>query len=170
MDESSKPRGFSNLHHFTICGLNNVWLVNGYREKYTKYGKSTSYEDIGQLEKLISFCLVSLNRPLIGKEMQFLRQGICSLGDICNTINIKYPNQEPITIETLGAMENEYNGYRAVPQHVDKTIRRLFLDNIYPGISIEAIANMIPELKRQIEHREDSVEHFVFKYENGRWG
>ena len=56
MDESSKPRGFSNLHHFTICGLNNVWLVNGYREKYTKYGKSTSYEDIGQLEKLISFC------------------------------------------------------------------------------------------------------------------
>ena len=174
MDESypptSVPRGFSNPHHFTICGLQNIWLLNGYHEIDTKYGKSTSYLDIEQLEKLISYCLVSLSRPLIGREMHFLRMHLYAPRDAPCVINARHPDQIPVTLELLEVMENEYGGYRAVPQYVDETIRRLFLDNIYPGISIEAIANMIPELKRQIESREDNAEHFVFKYENGRWG
>ena len=59
--------------HYTACGLNNVWLANGYTVKQTKYGKGVSIIDIDDLHKLLATQLVEKNGLLLGREFRFLR-------------------------------------------------------------------------------------------------
>jgi len=59
--------------HYTACGLDNVWLANGYTVKKTKYGKGVSIIDIDDLHKLLATQLVEKNGLLSGREFRFLR-------------------------------------------------------------------------------------------------
>jgi DNA-binding transcriptional regulator YiaG len=61
------------MYHYTECGLNNVWLANGYRVKQTPYGKGVSIGDADQLDETIARWLVQKPGRLTGKEFRFLR-------------------------------------------------------------------------------------------------
>ena len=37
--------------HYTSCGLQNIWLKNGYEVIETAYGKATSIHDVEGLHK-----------------------------------------------------------------------------------------------------------------------
>jgi DNA-binding transcriptional regulator YiaG len=59
--------------HYTACGLDNVWLKNGYRVVKTAYGKGTSIEHADELHKVLASKLVAKKGRLTGKEFRFLR-------------------------------------------------------------------------------------------------
>lgn len=59
--------------HYTACGLDNVWLENGYREVKTAYGKGVAIQDADGLHDLLASNLVSKKSRLTGKEFRFLR-------------------------------------------------------------------------------------------------
>lgn len=61
------------MYHFTDSGLDNVFLVNGFNEKETPYGRAVSIEDMEGLHKAIGRWLVNLPKPLNGAELRFLR-------------------------------------------------------------------------------------------------
>lgn len=62
------------MYHYTRCGLDNVWLVNGYREEdLGEYGKTVVIEQVEDLERVIARRLVDQDRPLTGQEFRFLR-------------------------------------------------------------------------------------------------
>jgi len=61
------------MFHYTACGLNNVWLANGYSLKQTKYGQGVSIMDVDGLHKLLASKLVDKDGLLSGKEFRFLR-------------------------------------------------------------------------------------------------
>jgi DNA-binding transcriptional regulator YiaG len=61
------------LLHYTACGLDNVWLENGYTQKQTKYGKAFSVNDAAYLHQLIAMHLIEKKGRLTGKEFRFLR-------------------------------------------------------------------------------------------------
>lgn len=59
--------------HYTACGLDNVWLENGYDVKQTKHGEAIAINDVDGLHRLIALQLVDKPGRLTGKEFRFLR-------------------------------------------------------------------------------------------------
>lgn len=62
------------MYHYTECGLKDVWLLNGFKEIATPYGKATSVERADQLDQAIAGLLVEKPRKLKGSEFRFLRK------------------------------------------------------------------------------------------------
>jgi len=58
---------------YTACGLDNVWLANGYKVKATRHGNAVAVNDVDGLHKLIAQTLIEKKGRLTGKEFRFLR-------------------------------------------------------------------------------------------------
>lgn len=58
---------------YTACGLDNVWLANGYKVKATRHGDAVAVNDVDGLHKLIAQTLIEKKGRLTGKEFRFLR-------------------------------------------------------------------------------------------------
>lgn len=61
------------MYHYTECGLDNVWLANGYTAKDTPYGTAVSVANADELLSLLAQRIVSKPARLSGKEFRFLR-------------------------------------------------------------------------------------------------
>jgi DNA-binding transcriptional regulator YiaG len=59
--------------HYTACGLDNVWLANGFKVKTTRHGNAVAVNDVDGLHLLISQTLIDKPGRLAGKEFRFLR-------------------------------------------------------------------------------------------------
>ena len=62
------------VYHYTECGLKDVWLLNGFKELDTPYGKAVAVEHAEQLDQAIAGLLVKKPRKLKGSEFRFLRK------------------------------------------------------------------------------------------------
>ncbi len=62
-----------NGYHYRECGLDNVWLLNGYELHDTPYGKGVSFVDVEGLDAAIAKALTEKPAPLTGRELRFLR-------------------------------------------------------------------------------------------------
>ncbi|MCE9522326.1 MAG: helix-turn-helix domain-containing protein [Alphaproteobacteria bacterium] len=63
------------MFHYRICGLPNVWLVNGYQWHDTNYGPAIGFTDIEGLQQAIARELVSKGQ-LTGAEFRYLRKAM----------------------------------------------------------------------------------------------
>ncbi|HZQ61640.1 MAG TPA: transcriptional regulator [Casimicrobiaceae bacterium] len=61
------------MYHYTECGLQNVWLENGYEIEKTPYGKAVAIQDVAGLHRLIGREIARRPR-LTGAELRFLRK------------------------------------------------------------------------------------------------
>ena len=61
-------------YHYTECGLDNVFLVNGFRYEDGPRGPQVIIEDIDGLHRAIGNILVNHCKNLSGKDIKFLRQ------------------------------------------------------------------------------------------------
>lgn len=61
------------MYHYTECGLDNVWLTNGFTKKKTAYGEGVSISHADELHKLLAGELINKPGRLTGKEFRFLR-------------------------------------------------------------------------------------------------
>ena len=59
------------MYHYQESGLNNVYLVNGYKEIDTPYGKATSITDVAGLNRAIAHNLITYKPRLTGSEFRF---------------------------------------------------------------------------------------------------
>jgi DNA-binding transcriptional regulator YiaG len=62
------------MYHYQSCGLNNIYLVNGYQEIDTPYGKAVSIADAEGLDRAIAHNLITYKPKLTGSEFRFLRK------------------------------------------------------------------------------------------------
>ena len=60
-------------HHYTECGLDDVYLVNGFAVHETPYGRGVAVTDADALHEAIARAIVASTRPLRGQELRFLR-------------------------------------------------------------------------------------------------
>ena len=61
-------------YHYTECGLNNIYLLNGYKLIQTSRGKAVSINDIDGLRRAIGLLLVTSKKELSGEQLRFLRK------------------------------------------------------------------------------------------------
>ena len=69
--------GDKKMHHYTDCGLDNVWLHNGFTEKKTAYGNAVSVVEADDLHEKLALSLTEKQGRLTGKEFRFLRTMLC---------------------------------------------------------------------------------------------
>ena len=60
--------------HYTMCGLDDVYLMNGFEYKETPRGRRLHIFDQEGLHKAIGGYLIRQSRGLTGKELRFLRE------------------------------------------------------------------------------------------------
>lgn len=60
--------------HYTMSGLDNVWLLNGFHIEETPYGKGTRVEDSEGLHRALANAIVTDKAPMSGRELRFIRK------------------------------------------------------------------------------------------------
>ncbi|MFZ4652283.1 MAG: helix-turn-helix domain-containing protein [Rubrivivax sp.] len=61
------------MYHYIECGLDNVYLTNGYVIKQTPYGEGVSVQDVPGLHRMIALTLARKRGAITHKEFRFLR-------------------------------------------------------------------------------------------------
>lgn len=61
-------------YHYKQCGLDDVYLLNGFKEKKTPYGNGVTITDVDGLHRAIGYLLVRERKALSAKELRFLRK------------------------------------------------------------------------------------------------
>ena len=61
------------MYHYQICGLDNIYLVNGFREIEYAGEIAVSVHDLEGLHRTITYSLVNKSEHLSGREFRFLR-------------------------------------------------------------------------------------------------
>jgi len=61
-------------YHYTECGLDNVYLINGFDYVDAPAGRQVKIKDIDGLHIVIGRTLINQKENLTGKEIRFLRQ------------------------------------------------------------------------------------------------
>lgn len=105
------------MYHYTGCGLDNVWLENGYKEWNTPYGKGVSVEDADSLHKLLATDVAKKEGPLSKKEFRFLRNMLClSQKNLAEMVGV---SEQAVSL---------WERYGKFPKVQDAVIRTLVLD------------------------------------------
>jgi putative transcriptional regulator len=60
-------------YHYTECGLDNVYLMNGFKMVETPRGVGVQIDNVGGLHRAIGLYLLEEKKRLNGKELRFLR-------------------------------------------------------------------------------------------------
>ena len=63
----------SEMYHYTQCGLDNVYLVNGFHEEKTPYGNSVRFDDPAGLDRFIAEQVAKGPGRLTGQEIRYIR-------------------------------------------------------------------------------------------------
>ena len=61
-------------YKYTLSGLDNIYLLNGYTITHTSYGDAVSITDIDGLHKMIAQTLINKPKRLSPAEFKFLRK------------------------------------------------------------------------------------------------
>ena len=62
------------LYHYTLSGLDDVCLLNGYQRHDTPYGPGMAIKDVPGLHRAIAEDIVSRRARLGGRDLRFLRK------------------------------------------------------------------------------------------------
>lgn len=122
------------MHHYKSCGLDNVWLKNGYQTKSTSYGDAVSIHNIDGLHKAIACSIVKKPGQLTGKEFKFLRIEM-DLSQSAIGVLMEKSSQSVAKWE---------KGQIPLPRLADKAIRDMYLESV--GDS--PIAGLLSELAK----------------------
>lgn len=130
------------MYHYTECGLDNVWLENGYVVKKTAYGKATSiYESIG-LHQVLAMELTQKKGRVTGKELRFMR-------------TVLGMSQEGLG-KCVGATEQSVSLWERtgkVPQYADSILRLLVSEKLNGNSKVTDVIERINTVERICNQR-----------------
>lgn len=106
--------------------LDNLFLVNGYREMHTGYGIEREYDREDELEQCIRRLVLRKSAPLRGWDLRFLRRGL----EISQTDFGKMVDRDA---QTVARWEKSAEN---VPKFVDMMIRARFAERFEPQIKL----------------------------------
>jgi putative transcriptional regulator len=124
------------MYQYKESGLDNVYLVNGYRDHDTPYGNGVSIDNTEGLHKAIGRWLISLPKPLNGAELRFFRLEMeTTQRDLAGILGT--------TEQTLRLWEKHRR--KAIPGPADRLLRALY-DEYFGGDG--SLRRMVERLAR----------------------
>lgn len=131
------------MYHYTECGLDNVWLRNGYEITETRYGEAVAFHDVDGLHRAIGMDMVCNSPALTGAEIRFLRKEM----DL----------SQSHLARILGATEPTVRGWEAgrtqISKPAERMLRTLYLEHVGGDGSVRDLLERLSEMNREIHRR-----------------
>lgn len=139
------------MYHYTECGLQNVYLENGYTTHETPYGKGVAIHDVRGLHDLIGKAIARRPR-LTGAELRFLRK------------EMELP--QSMLASLLGTTEQNVSLWERrgkIPRWSARLVKVLYVERLEGNVHV---LKMIQDLIEQDEANDGELR---FKERAGRW-
>ena len=147
------------VYHYTESGLDNVYLVSGF--KFADGGKTVAIHDIDGLQRAIGLALVGQRHRLTGEEFRFIRSELLlSQAALAKVLRVKEL--------TIGRWER---GKSEIPVSAEAVVRMMFLESLGEKKTemrqiLESIADLEDEMDRHtLKMREIKGHWAVFEPE-----
>lgn len=108
--------------HYTACGLDDVYLLNGFTVEETDYGRGIAVDDVAGLHVAIGLHLVLHRKALSPKEFRFLRKQLDLTQD-------ELAAQLGVTGQTVARWEK---GETEVSGPADRLLRLFYVLSLVP--------------------------------------
>lgn len=128
------------MFHYQSCGLENVFLRNGYVERDTPYGMTFSIHDIEGLHKAIGLHIVCCKPGLLSdREVVFLRT------------ELDLPQRQLAQLIGVGesTVRNWESGRGPIQGPADRILRTLYKDAVCGNGKVKALLDQISQLNRE---------------------
>jgi DNA-binding transcriptional regulator YiaG len=149
--------------HYTACGLDDIYLVNGFTREVVDGEDYITIEDLDGLWKAIGLHLVATRKILAPKEIRFLR-------DHMELTQAQLGARLRISDQTVARWEKGVT--KLVPGPADLILRVLFLasDAAQPE-GLKILARLIELWESVIEHDEPQSRTVMFRHSvySGKW-
>ncbi len=140
-------------YHYTESGLDNVYLVNGYKIIDGANGKSIAIQDIDGLHNAIGRSLVTDNKRLSGKDIRFLRIELL-LSQVLLAQLLQVDEQ------TVARWEK---GKTKMPGTADAALRLLYLEHIGGNEKVSELLRRIADINDDIDRK------MILEESDGGW-
>lgn len=143
------------MFHYTSCGLDNIWLRNGYKVKETKHGEAVAIHDVEGLHNAIGLRLVDNKPKLTGGEIRFLRA------------ELDLPQKT--LADLLGVGETSVRGWEndrtPISPAADRLLRMLYKEHVLGDGRVRELIERISTLHRDLRWERLEME----EVEEGGW-
>jgi len=140
-------------YHYLGCGLDDVYLANGYEIHNTDYGKGVRIKNLDELHDAISRYLVQFKKNLKGNEIRFLRHQM----DVTQT---ELAQLMGCSSQTIARYEKEQSKFCGP---ADRMLRVLVEDHLQHNGSARDLLDLFDSMDDQ-----GNVE-LLFEDKNGHW-
>ena len=125
------------IYHYTMCGLDYVYLRGGVREYDTDYGKGIAIENADELDRVIAAEIITSQSRIRGQEVRFLRALLhFSQTELANELGIKRL--------TVARWENSRN--TPIPGPADRALRVVVARCLYEVEGLVIVAEVFSEI------------------------
>ena len=131
-------------YQYTQCGLDDVYLLNGYKRYQTPYGNGVTVENVEGLHKAIAEYICLHKAMLNGKEIRFLRK----LLDLTQAELGVWLGCDQQSVARWEKGKTERNGA------ADKLIRLLYLASDWGDIDATELIKKMAALDSKIAERQ----------------
>lgn len=132
-------------YRYDECGLDNVYLANGFELVETPRGKELRIHDVDGLHQAIGNWLVTEKKNLSGKEIRFLRHELLmSQRALASLLGVD--EQTVARWEKSGA-----TGKNKPNASAERTIRLLYLEKMEGNNKVEEFLQIIADLEDAID-------------------
>jgi len=144
-------------YHYRACGLDDVYLMNGFTVEETGYGRGVSVHNVDGLHRAIGWHLICGRKRLSAREFRFLRKQMGFTQD-------QLAKRLRVDVQTVARYEKDQ---AAIPGAVDAIVRVLYAIYLIPeDRRMEVLTGLVDEL----EDREDSANRTMyFRQTNEGW-
>lgn len=146
--------------HYTACGLDDVYLLNGFRREETPYGDTITVHNVDGLHEMIGISLVLERKSLKPRDIRFLRKQM-------DLTQVELAQKLLVTTQTVARWEKDQC---AISGPADRLLRVLY---VFSLLSEEQRQEMLEELRVHMDSfdQQDDVRDrkFVFEATPSGW-
>jgi len=135
------------LYKYTGCGLDYIYLSNGYEIKDTPFGEGVTIHDLDGLHRTIMTDLIENKPNWTNTELRFVRK---ELGMTQKTLGMFVSRDA----QTVALWEK---GKQTVPEEATNIIRGIYLSRENGSVKLEEMLTRINDLDRQINHLKKKI-------------
>ena len=146
-------------YHYRACGLDDVFLLNGFERKETAYGHGVAIHDVEGLHKAIGTHIIVSRRRISAKEVRFLRKLMeCTQESLAKALRVD--------VQTVARYEKGESG---VSGPADLLIRLLYVLWITPENRREEVATEIRAILSDEPQEDASSPPKNFRHTSEGW-
>lgn len=128
-------------YHYTECGLDYVYLVDGFEILETGYGPAVQVLNAGKLDRAIAGAIVSRQSRLTGQEVRFLR-------GLLDMTQLELGRALGKDAQSIARWEK---GKTEIPPTEDIAIRQIYLEKTGHRQRFIDTSRQVAELKKRME-------------------